>query len=210
MGPIGGRHGKAEAEHELCYLCHSESANLPNDSRNVALEFDPRNQSYHPVEMEGRNSDVPSLVFQFSETSLITCGSCHGNSDPGGPRGPHGSDYPPLLVAEYRTTDGPETAKVYELCYLCHERKSILGDESFRRHRHHVALEGTACHTCHASHGTSMNRNLISFNDAVVFPATNSGGPDYFPGLPGTPRCFLRCHDAEHDTGGVAGRSWPW
>lgn len=200
----------AEYEYQVCYLCHSDSANLPGGSRNIGAEFDPTNESFHPVEAVGKNSFVPSLVTQLSTTEKISCGSCHGNSDPGGPQGPHGSDYDSLLVAEYLTSDGLETAKAYELCYMCHDRSSILRDDSFKRHNLHVLQNDTSCFTCHASHGSRMDRHLISFNDAVVAPSANSGGPLYLPVAGGAPKCYLSCHGADHSSSGVGEKAWTW
>ena len=104
--PPGLRLKNASEEYEMCYLCHSDSENLPGDSKNMAEQFDPNNTSYHPIEAPGRNHDVPSLVRALSITDVIRCTDCHGNSDPLGPKGPHGSDYSPLLVAEYDTRSG--------------------------------------------------------------------------------------------------------
>lgn len=50
-----------ENEYELCYRCHSESANLPGNSSNKHEELRTTNPSFHPVEGEGRNTFVISL-----------------------------------------------------------------------------------------------------------------------------------------------------
>lgn len=209
LPPMGLRLNIAAEEYELCYLCHSDSANLPFDSRNIAELFDTGNESYHPVEAPGRNTNVPSLIRALSITSRIICTDCHGNSDIGGPKGPHGSDYSPILVAKYRTGDGPEGPTEYELCYMCHDRRSILGDESFKKHNRHVVSEATACFTCHASHGSSSNRHLIEFNSLVVSASPTSGGPIYIPGATGNPKCYLSCHGVDHNTSDVGGNPWP-
>jgi predicted CXXCH cytochrome family protein len=62
--PPGLRMREASFEYELCYLCHSDSANL-DDDKNIAVSFAPSNPSFHPVEMEGKNNDVPSLISQL-------------------------------------------------------------------------------------------------------------------------------------------------
>jgi|Deesub1362A_J573_1020465.scaffolds.fasta_scaffold00004_408 predicted CXXCH cytochrome family protein len=211
--PLGLRLREATEEYELCYLCHSDSANLPSDTENISEQFNPANESYHPVEMTGKNKDVPSLVRDLDVNSVITCSSCHGNDDRTGPRGPHGSDYEPILIAEYRTQDGPEDDKAYELCYICHDRRSILGDESFKRHNLHIVFFETSCYTCHTTHGSRDNKHLIEFNTEVVSESDN-GDLLYLPGAPGTPRCSLKCHgvnhDADDDAAGIGGKPWPW
>ena len=207
--PMGLRMKAAQYAYEICYECHSDSSNLPPTTKNIAVEFDPNNASYHPVEAAGKNSRVPSLIPGLRETDTITCTDCHGNDDKYGPKGPHGSDSPPLLVAKYRTDDGPETERAYELCYMCHKRGSVLGDQSFRRHNYHIVAKQTSCHTCHASHGTLRYDNLISFNPDVVKPSAKSSGPIYFPSGDGWPKCFLICHGADHWSQGIGKKEWP-
>ena len=208
--PTGIRKKMADLEYEICYRCHSDGANMGFGARDISEEFDTTNMSYHPVEMAGRNRNVPSLVTGMSEAAVIVCTSCHGNSDPNGPSGPHGSDYAPILRAEYRTSDGPESAISYTLCYLCHDRTSILADESFKGHREHVALQGLACKNCHNAHGSRDYSHLIKFDVAGITNASDGMGPLYMDGAPGTPKCFLNCHGADHNTLDINGRPWPW
>jgi hypothetical protein len=206
----GRRFREPLEDYELCYLCHSVSANLPADSTNKAEEFNPDNPSFHPVEAPGRNPNVPSLRGGLQVNDRIQCGSCHGNDDKGGPQGPHGSDFEPLLVAKYRTEDGPEDGTDYDLCYMCHERRSILADESFRYHNLHIEQQKTACYTCHDSHGSMSNQHLIEFNSLVVSSSDVSGGPSYQTGAAGAPQCFLKCHDVDHNINGIGGKPWPY
>jgi hypothetical protein len=209
LPPTGLSVRQAEEEYELCYLCHSDSVNLPADSRNMGELFNPSNPSYHPVESPGRNSRVPSLIRALSVSSRIKCSDCHGNDEASGPQGPHASEYEPILVAEYRTEDALEDPKRYELCYMCHDRRSLLGDESFIKHNVHIVQQGIACFTCHASHGSLENSNLIEFNEFVVEPSPMSGGPIYLEGALGNPRCYLSCHGIDHNDTDVGGNPWP-
>lgn len=200
-------------EFDLCYLCHGESANLPGRSTNKKLDFATHNASYHPVEAEGRNATVLSLMKPYrekkvngGEISMISCSDCHGSDDPSSPRGPHGSTNQYILVDNFSTRDNePESNHTYALCYRCHSRSSILGNESFKLHSRHIAGKsggsgGTSCHTCHDSHGSAENRYLIKFNPEIV--GSNSAGllkfvskgPGSFHG-----ECYLRCHGVSHD-----------
>lgn len=192
---------RASFEYELCYLCHSDSANLPPGAKNKSDEFDPFNESYHSVEAIGRNKFVPSLVKGLTVNSRITCSDCHGSNDPGGPRGPHGSDYEPILLAEYRKEDGVESAKAYELCYMCHDRRSILGDTSFNKHSLHVVSFNSSCFNCHNSHGVRNNKHLIGFNPLKVSVSNSGAGIQYLPQPIG--KCYLRCHNIDHQASGV-------
>ncbi|GBD99316.1 cytochrome c nitrite reductase pentaheme subunit [bacterium BMS3Abin07] len=186
------RHG-AEKEYEVCYLCHSDSANLPSGETNIALDFDTSNPSYHPVENYGKGKSVPSLLRQYNTSSIITCSDCHGNDDPSGPKGPHGSIYSPILRDRYDIQPVAESPSAYRLCYSCHDRNSILGDESFKAHKRHIVYSETPCIACHDAHGSRIYPALIRFDDRLVTP-NSMGELTYMPFIPGKPRCFLSCH----------------
>jgi len=205
---------EATEEKDVCYRCHAESANLPPTSTNKRIEFSKENPSFHPVEEEGKNLAVVSLIRPYRERkvdpddiSRITCSSCHGSDDPNGTRGPHGSNTRHILNAPYSTDDlRNESDLTYALCYRCHSRQSILANESFRYHslhiqgKNHLANEGTSCSTCHSPHGSTEYRYLIRFNRSVVSP-TKEGklmfverGTSAFSG-----ECYLTCHGVEHN-----------
>ena len=63
---IGNFVAEIEKEYELCYKCHSSSANLPTDATNKHAEFKITNPSFHPVEGEGRNHYVISQIGRAS------------------------------------------------------------------------------------------------------------------------------------------------
>lgn len=178
---VGNFIGEIEQEYQLCYRCHSESANLPGTSTDKHAEFKVSNPSYHPIEGEGKNTYVISLKEPYvakkerpTDISQITCNDCHGSDNPNGPRGPHGSTFPGLLKFNYQMDDArPESAYAYELCYNCHDRTSILNNESFPYHSLHIkgrltGQNGTSCFTCHDAHGSSQYPHLIRFNENVV------------------------------------------
>lgn len=191
---------EAVEEFEICYKCHSDSANLPSGSKNKREEFDINNASYHPVEAPGRNSRVPSLISPYNVASLIKCSDCHGNDDIFGPRGPHGSNYKYLLKGNYVMSETAETTKTYELCYFCHDRQSILANDSFYKHKEHIVYQQLPCSACHTPHGTLMNSHLIQFD--VNYVGTMPP-PTYMPANGGKPLCYLTCHvggrDVSHD-----------
>ena len=95
-------------EYEICYKCHTNPGfvNLnPKESRinrqfdhiDIRDEFNTGNQSYHPIEGIGKNTNVSSLVSDLTPTSLIYCSDCHGSDDQTAPNGPHGSNYRYIL-----------------------------------------------------------------------------------------------------------------
>lgn len=211
---VGNLNAQITKEYELCYICHSDSANLPLRSTNKRIEFSTMNPSFHPVEGEGKNLAVVSLIRPYKEKktspndiSVLKCGDCHGSDDPNSARGPHGSKYQGLLVDNYFTGDSiDESSFSYGLCYRCHKRTSILGNESFPSHSRHITGErsikggGTSCHTCHSSHGSVENRYLIRFNRDYVSESSSGKlkfvekGTYAFHG-----ECWLTCHGVDHN-----------
>ncbi len=213
---VGNMISSVSKEYELCYKCHAESANLPGQYGNKRMEFATSNPSYHPVEDEGKNTAVISLLKPYKEkkvnagdVSMISCGDCHGSENPESPRGPHGSLNEFILVDHYSTKDNQtETPFAYALCYRCHDRSSILGNESFRYHALHIqgrgnstgGANGTSCYTCHSSHGSPDNKYLLTFNKSVV-SANSQGQLKFVEKGVSTFRgeCYLSCHGVDHN-----------
>lgn len=212
----GGDIPVAQFEYEVCFKCHADKSAVPPTvtrqitTDNLRLKFDTTAVSYHPVASPGRNSDVPSLLPGWTTASIIYCNDCH-NSDSGsksgggGPDGVHGSNQPPLLIKQYSMLDyTSESAAKYALCYSCHNRNSILGDESFKEHRKHIVEERTACSTCHDAHGVSSqgstrnNSNLINFDLSIVFPDPSTNRLEFIDDGRFAGQCFLRCHGENH------------
>lgn len=206
------------AEYELCFRCHGDGSGrraMPtprvHDQSNVRQQFDSGNPSFHPVLAPGNNLDVPSLIAPLAENSTIRCTDCHSSdadsrSGGQGPDGPHGSIYRSLLNRNYQTQDRtPESPSAYALCYSCHDRTSILNDESFSEHRLHVNDNNAPCSACHDPHGISFtqgnsdtNSHLINFDTSIVFP--NAGNELRFEDRGNQAgACFLACHNSNHD-----------
>ena len=58
----------------------------------------------------------------------VECVDCHNSDFAAMVKGPHGSQYTPLLAYRYETEDDTqEDPFTYELCYQCHDRDSIFG-----------------------------------------------------------------------------------
>jgi predicted CXXCH cytochrome family protein len=222
--------------YEVCFRCHGDSAARPRlgttrriSQTNTRLEFQPSNPSFHPVAGPRRSAEAPSLQAPYRIGSIITCTDCH-NSDNAraaggsGANGPHGSMFEPLLVANYETDDlTTESAEAYALCYRCHNRDSILGDESFSRHRRHIVDIRTPCGVCHDAHGiyrgqgnARNNSHLINFDLSVVSSADTPSGRriEYEDTGRLAGSCTLTCHGFSHvgfpyantAAGGVAAR----
>lgn len=203
----------AQYEYEICFRCHADSPLKPagNTSRqleqnNVRLEFDVNNPSYHPVESVGKNMNSPSLISPWTESSIMYCTDCHASDGSDAPAGPHGSVFPSILKLAYNKADNTvESELSYELCYSCHDRNSILNDQSFGKHNKHIREENTPCNACHDPHGISNtqgnmtnNSHLINFDMNIV--SEDSQGRLYFEDQGNfNGRCFLTCHGKVHD-----------
>lgn len=143
-------------EYQLCFKCHSGFTTLPEQTGppstwalDKAVELNPANLSYHPVEAPGRNQtaqldlslsgDVtwgtsPYKLWQFTTDSTIRCVSCHGDSrlgnpasppDPGDRLAPHAVANAGILIENLRTGSLKGGSEAYQaadfaLCYVCH------------------------------------------------------------------------------------------
>jgi len=216
----------ARYEYEICFRCHGDDSAdrefVPRvvASVNTRREFDPSNPSYHPVVAPGRTFGLPSIPSALEPTldasQILYCTTCHADDD-GTSRGPHGSDYAPILRERYETADGTaESAESYALCYRCHDRQSILADEGFPRsalgagggHSGHLAA-GISCAACHDPHGidatgpasiqaTGSHTHLINFDSRTVLPLPGADVPVFSDGGERTGSCSLVCHGVAH------------
>jgi hypothetical protein len=210
----GGALTEATYEFQVCYKCHSGIGAMHTtmvvdrviSSYDLGDQFSVNNPSFHPVETVGKNMNVPSLVQPMTITARIYCTDCHGSDSLMTP-GPHGSRNRPLLVSRYDTADHmPESPLAYALCYNCHLRTSILGNQSFPRHHLHVVDSRTPCSACHDSHGLSARQvmaaqgaHLINFDSRIVFPSkTAKKGPFYMSKGMMHGSCTLLCHGEDH------------
>lgn len=217
----GGITQQVQFGYEVCFKCHGDNPNRIGSTitrqitqTNTRLEFDPSNPSFHPVEALGINKNVPSLKSPWTVASLVRCTDCHNSDSSSGTKGPHGSNYSPLLAYNYETADfTQESSFAYELCYKCHSRNSILNDESFDKHRGHIVgrhghMGGnspTPCSVCHDAHGISSaqgtslnNSNLINFDRSVVSADTRTGRLEFVDKGVFKGECYLTCHGKRH------------
>jgi len=184
----------ADYEYETCYKCHGLNQNmLPGQA--VGRLFARTNMSFHPVETPGNNPYVPSLKPEWSEQSMLRCTDCHGNADPLGPAGPHGSDIPHILKAAY--ADFPYAApEESQLCFRCHEEQRILQSNGFKFHQLHIQDAGYACSACHDPHGSIEYPGLMDLNKPFITPL--NGVLEVVQTEPGHGTCTLKCHAKAH------------
>ncbi len=220
-------------QYEICFKCHGDLASsfplVPRvvDTVNTRIEFSASNPSFHPVAGTGRNMDVPSLpstyIPSMTAASIIGCTDCHDSDDSdavggAGPRGPHGSRFRPLLRQRYETSDNtPESADNYALCYRCHNRASVLADDSFRKsaagltpsrggHSGHLGPRVSApCSVCHDPHGiaddgrSGSHARLMNFDTRVTAAYGGNSLPLFTGNGSRSGSCTLICHGVNHD-----------
>ncbi|QXM10945.1 cytochrome c3 family protein [Geomonas subterranea] len=215
-------------EYEVCFKCHGDKnfsstpivRQLP--SLNLRLKFALENPSYHPVEGPGKVSPVQSLRndLGYTSSSVIYCTACHGSDQSvkaggTGPNGPHGSNYPYLLLARYDTETYPRSYSdsSYALCFRCHAQERLFAATSpfsvpatgLPLHDLHVVQQGVPCFICHDPHGTSRaggatdqkNSHLINF-------ATNFQVVASYDGTSYPRSCTSSCHSDNPRTYGPA------
>ncbi len=202
-------------EYQLCFRCHADNpvtgANTTRviEQTNTRFEFATGAVSFHPVEIQGKNSYVPGLIPPLTESSMIYCTDCHASNGTS-PAGPHGSIYPNILKLNYETADyTTESAQAYELCYSCHLRSEYTTDsgDEVRRDVHytHVVEEDAPCNACHDPHGISdlqgnptNNSHLINF-DVDIVGGIQGRAPWFQDDGYRAGRCSLRCHNKGHN-----------
>ena len=174
-------------EYQVCFKCHSGWSDV-GASDDTAFDFNPDNASVHAVEQTASDSQVPTTTFVggYSNSTLLYCGDCHGNSVATQAAGPHRSDSAPLLVAPLF---GAPADQQGALCYRCHKYEvfatGTLGsrfvDGSVQLHAAHVGQGGFDCSACHVSHGAPDEPYLLRSD--IGYATSKDGG-----------RCNGSCH----------------
>ena len=128
---------------QVCFGCHAgpASTRLTQGGADLGALFAKEAASSHaPGATSAAHPELPSLRSGLF-TGTLDCGSCHDNSNPDGPRGPHFSAFPHLLKAGYgREGDVAGTGdRANDLCFGCHDKTSILENQSFPLHAQHIS-----------------------------------------------------------------------
>jgi len=184
------------AEYQLCFKCHSSWTTQPTGQTDLALELNPNNASYHPVEAVGRDPSIHPAAFVpgWSAMSLTRCGDCHGSDFAGAPRGPHGSSYRYILKQPYEASSRTRAMTSDEICFACHVYQVYADPNAFpavhgysrfaepgstKGHAGHVGGESVPCYACHATHGSADRSHLLVTGRSpgiISFTETATGG----------------------------------
>ena len=205
-------------EYEVCLKCHGlKDQTTPgrvvrqDNTRNVRIEINPSNPSFHPVAAAGKNPRLRGFEPGYSTASIVTCTDCHNNDawTPRGsqPRGPHGSRHEPILERAYQVDDRTsESFQTYALCYKCHNRSFLIDDQARTfSHRLHTVTAQTPCAICHDAHGSRKSPGLINFmlrdrtGKTIVSPSLTQRRLEHISLGPGRGQCFLSCHGKNHE-----------
>jgi predicted CXXCH cytochrome family protein len=199
---------RALYEYNICLKCHTDISGADSGGRSIVRDFARSGRSQHPVTNGSSGRRQPSLADQMPGGTRMKCSDCHRSDDPSSPAGPHGSRNEFMLSGNYsREIYLDESPYAYEFCYRCHDRFSIMANESFPLHRQHIegdpltGRKGTSCFTCHTAHGSPLNPYLIEFNLQAVQPADGTGRISFESFSEGTGNCTLKCHKYNHSPG---------
>jgi hypothetical protein len=192
------------AEYQICFKCHSSWTRQPTGQTDLALELNPANASYHPVEAAGRDATIEPLSFApgWTAASLTHCVDCHGSDLIVGPRGPHGSAYRYILKQPYTASSQTHVTTPNELCFTCHAYDVYANPNApdpvraasrfnapgaTKGHAEHVGALNVPCYACHVTHGAADQPHLIvTGRDPGIrsYSETMTGGT-----------CAPTCHD---------------
>ncbi|KAF0215186.1 MAG: cytochrome c family, partial [Geobacteraceae bacterium] len=202
------------AEWQICFKCHSAAnANYATWGgtgagawTDMGLEFNPNNQSYHPViqalpSTGNRRLASTALTGGWTPGQVMNCSDCHG-TDSATSKGPHGSNVkwmlnPNTTATKYYnwpyttaagngqstgtlvTGTGTATVPVANFCFSCHVW-SGGGQAHTGRSDHAVTCVG--CHI-RVPHGGKALRLLTGPNAPARYkPNGNAGGTTYLNG----------------------------
>jgi predicted CXXCH cytochrome family protein len=174
---LDGVNNLVTREYQLCFKCHSGSTTLTSNAGlkpsqyalDKAVELNPANPSFHPVEAAGKNQTAameaslkgssPYKVWNFNLDSTVRCLNCHASGttpdttptplpQPGSALAPHTSANRGILLKNYRdrvlkSTNEAYSAGDFALCYMCHAEAPFLNSGSnatnFDLHAKHVS-----------------------------------------------------------------------
>jgi len=212
---LDGTVAPVTAEYQLCLKCHSGYTTLPADvpdkpSQNVsdlAVELNPANASFHPIEAPGRNQSQkladslagssPYKLWNFTTGDTVRCVSCHSSNTTGMSTDPaqnapdatstvHASTNRGILTRPYENRVLSASGQFYDnagsaLCLTCHT------ETPFMNSRRPAAAEGTNF----VFHGLHMSGITDNGNGGLDIDTPGAGQ--------GNARC-AECHFNSHGT----------
>ena len=218
-------------EYQLCFKCHSGFTKLDSNvgfapSRYVldkAIEFNPNNASFHPIEAAGTNGTAamaaslagPSTFKQwnFQTTSTIRCENCHGDQRKSiGPAAPGPPPRRPAPTSRRtRTSRGPPPSRCPGSSCSPTSTVSLNGPtDAYAGQRLrpvlHVprggAVQGRRPVTRGPTRTSSTTASTSAASPARARPERTSTRPNNGGGLAICAECHFRIHSTTFATGG--------
>ena len=222
----------ATTQWQVCFKCHSAAntsfASWKGGWTDLAAEFNPRNQSYHPIIAPAAafaatgygntQLSATNVTNGFKPGDMMYCSDCHGNNDSGygASQGPHASAVPYVLrgpatrwpfqadgttrwtTSNYTTGQGTKDGL---FCLNCHTLGSVhtRGDHS-----------GIACTGCHIQipHGGKVKRLIRTTNTPAPYADTGvSASLRAYNGGTSSNNCGASCTSSHGVTAGTT-NSW--
>jgi predicted CXXCH cytochrome family protein len=205
FAPIRIENTSTDIEAYVCFKCHSSSAGMPATvtvsnytykSTDIAMEFNPNNQSGHNVLgvatwpktsflVNGSTytwslpSDASFLKSPWTRSSKVTCSDCHTYGGTGA-RGPHGSTVKYMIDSGYTTLWDSSSANLDSttgiICAKCHTNfGNMNGTHSESDHGGSTDGRCVACHV-KVPHGWKRPRLLGYTTDPEPYRSLNLTG----------------------------------
>lgn len=228
----------ADYEAYVCLKCHSsyttQPASVTRNTRtytptDIALEFNPSNQSEHNVfgqrtvmetafTVNGqpytwtKPADTAFLRTGWNSNSPMTCTDCHANNTAGAAKGPHGSTVEYMIADGYTTWTNTSTFTTTTLiCFKCHTNLAT----SNLVHKEHEGRgnSGGYCRYCHVKvpHGWQRPRLIGYTTDPAPYATIQNGInsiilKSYTPDNWQKAECGAACSSSRHP---VQSNPWP-
>lgn len=182
---------------DLCFGCHAgpEAAPLSGAEADIGKFFTRSVASGHAIGATATGRpELPSLRTSTFQGRL-DCVSCHDNPDPSGARGPHTSTNVALLKAPFgREKDLARLGeRVNDLCYLCHDRRSIASNQSFPFHNQHLTGFTQSASNPSKRKGAGLAEASAMLGIRSARDLRPGRGGAFMPGL-GEPATCATCH----------------
>jgi hypothetical protein len=176
-------------EYEICFKCHSSWTTQPAGQPDTSVQFNPANYSYHPVEAQGKNLNIPAATFVngWAPTDLMHCSDCH-RADGSTNAGPHGSVQPPILSGVATAPVQGNTVTSSEMCFDCHSFDQYTNRSNESRFASHASHQDDGpCLVCHEPHSPKDpdDPNCCIPGDPDCCMPSEQNCATTFPGNPG-------------------------
>ena len=196
-------------EYQLCFKCHSGFTKLDSNAGfkpsryrlDKAIEFNPANPSYHPVEAPGKNPSPkmaaslagpsPYKQWNFTTSSVISCANCHSNykrfnlvtlpsANASSPL--HASNTAGILRQPYRNRLLKPVSEAYKdsdfaLCLMCHSNTPFANQT-----------------------GTATNFGFHGYHLTALIGQGSANAMIDTPGAGGGNAICAECHFRQHST----------